>query len=227
MSHVFVSHSSDNRELASDLAAFLEARGVRIWIAPRDVRPGMDYSEQLQLAIESAVAFVVLVTDMANKSPYVRAETEMAFSNHKPLFPVRITDIQPAAGLALFLKIRHWTDAYGPSKGANLDRLARELQTLSGAGGSGAPGRWLSSRTSRSRLAASCGPNRSVQWPRPRNRARPLVGITSWKRTGKSGLPRLKAISISALTCRERLDSSEIRAITAAASSIASCSSSE
>ena len=88
MSHVFVSHSSDNRELASDLAAFLEARGVRIWIAPRDVRPGMDYSEQLQLAIESAVAFVVLVTDMANKSPYVRAETEMAFGNHKPLFPV-------------------------------------------------------------------------------------------------------------------------------------------
>jgi hypothetical protein len=134
MSHVFVSHSSDNRELASDLAAFLEARGVRIWIAPRDVRPGMDYSEQLQLAIESAVAFVVLVTDMANKSPYVRAETEMAFSNHKPLFPVRITDIQPAAGLALFLKIRHWTDAYGASKGANLDRLARELQTLSGVG---------------------------------------------------------------------------------------------
>ena len=131
--HVFVSHSSDNRELASDLAAFLEARGVRIWIAPRDVRPGMDYSEQLQLAIEEAVAFVVLVTDMANKSPYVRAETEMAFSTHKPIFPVRITDIKPAAGLALFLKIRHWTDAYGASKSANLDRLARELQTLSGA----------------------------------------------------------------------------------------------
>lgn len=131
--HVFVSHSSDNRDLANELAAFLEARGVRIWIAPRDVRPGMDYSEQLQLAIENAVAFVVLVTDMANKSPYVRAETEMAFSTHKPIFPVRISDIQPAAGLALFLKIRHWTDAYGNSRSANLDRLASELQTLSGA----------------------------------------------------------------------------------------------
>jgi hypothetical protein len=139
MSHVFVSHSSDNRELANDLAAFLEARGVRIWIAPRDVRPGMDYSEQLQLSIEKAVAFVVLVTDMANKSPYVRAETEMAFSNHKPIFPIRISDIQPAAGLALFLKIRHWTDAFGPSKTANLDRLARELQTLTGAGAEATP----------------------------------------------------------------------------------------
>jgi len=135
--HVFVSHSSDNRELAGELAAFLEARGVRVWIAPRDVRPGMDYSEQLQLAIEEASAFVVLVTDNANKSPYVRAETEMAFSTHKPIFPVRITDIQPAAGLALFLKIRHWTDAYGSAKKANLDRLARELQVLGGVDATG------------------------------------------------------------------------------------------
>ena len=129
--HVFVSHSSDNRELAQELASFLEARGARIWIAPRDVRPGMDYSEQLQAAIENCAAFVVLVTEMANKSPYVRAETEMAFSNNKPIFPVRITDIQPAAGLAFFLKIRHWTDAFGPSKSDNLDRLAREVQALS------------------------------------------------------------------------------------------------
>jgi hypothetical protein len=130
--HVFVSHSSDNRELANELAAFLEARGIRIWIAPRDVRPGMDYSEQLQLAIESCAAFVVLVTDMANKSPYVRAETEMAFSSHKPIFPVRLTDINPGPGLAFFLKIRHWTDAYGKGREASLGRLALELQTLSG-----------------------------------------------------------------------------------------------
>ena len=42
-----------------------------------------------------------------------------------------IADIKPAAGLALFLKIRHWTDAYGTARGGNLDRLALELQTLS------------------------------------------------------------------------------------------------
>ncbi|WP_114954257.1 TIR domain-containing protein [Sphingosinicella terrae] len=130
--HVFVSHSSDNRELANELAAFLERRGIRIWIAPRDVRPGMDYSEELQRAIEECAAFVVLVTDMANKSPYVRAETEMAFSTHKPIFPVRTSNIQPAPGLAFFLKIRHWTDAFGNLRADNLDRLVRELQTAAG-----------------------------------------------------------------------------------------------
>lgn len=130
--HVFMSHGSDNRDEAEALASFLEGHGVRMWIAPRDVRPGQDYSEQLQGAIESCVAFVVLVTEMANSSPYVRAETEMAFSGNKPIFPVRLTDIKPAAGLAFFLKIRHWTDAYGKSRDANLGRLAEELQTLSG-----------------------------------------------------------------------------------------------
>jgi hypothetical protein len=130
--HVFISHGSDNRSEAGELCAFIESSGVKAWIAPRDVRPGMDYSEELQKAIEGCVAFVVLVTDMANTSPYVRAETEMAFSNSKPIFPVRLSDIKPAAGLAFFLKIRHWTDAYGKDREASLARLAAELQTLGG-----------------------------------------------------------------------------------------------
>ena len=40
--HVFISHGSENRDQANDLAAFLEAREVKTWIAPRDVRPGQD-----------------------------------------------------------------------------------------------------------------------------------------------------------------------------------------
>jgi hypothetical protein len=42
-------------------------------------------------------------------------------------------DIQPAAGLAFFLKIRHWTDAFGPEREANMARLVRELQTFADA----------------------------------------------------------------------------------------------
>lgn len=182
--HVFISHGSENRDEANELSAFLEERGVKTWIAPRDVRPGMDYSEQLQAAIEECVAFVVLVTDMANKSPYVRAETEMAFSTHKPIFPVRTSEIKPAAGLALFLKIRHWTDAFGKDRDGSMDRLALELQTLSGiapgdrpapppaappptapppsplpVAGAGAPGPMPAPSPDEERLRAAIGPN--------------------------------------------------------------------
>ena len=130
--HVFISHGSDDRDEANALSAFIESRGIKTWIAPRDVRPGQDYSEQLQLALEQCTAFVVLVTDKANSSPYVRAETEMAFSNSKPIFPVRQSDIQPAAGLAFFLKIRHWTDAFGKHGDAAMERLGLELDRVCG-----------------------------------------------------------------------------------------------
>lgn len=131
-SYVFISHGSDDRDEAAALSAFIEARGIRTWIAPRDVRPGQDYSEQLQHAIEQCVAFVVLVTDKANTSPYVRAETEMAFSTSKAIFPVRQSDIQPAPGLAFFLKIRHWTDAFGKHGDAAMERLGLELDAVCG-----------------------------------------------------------------------------------------------
>ncbi|HST36579.1 MAG TPA: toll/interleukin-1 receptor domain-containing protein [Allosphingosinicella sp.] len=130
--HVFISHGSENAQEANEIAAFLEARGLQSWIAPRDVRPGMDYSEQLQAAIEGCLAFVVLISETANTSPYVRAETEMAFSNNKPIFPVRQSDIKPAAGLAFFLNVRHWTNAFGAGAEANMERLALELTTLAG-----------------------------------------------------------------------------------------------
>jgi hypothetical protein len=130
--HIFLSHGSENRDEANAITRYLEERGLTVWIAPRDVRPGVDYSEALQEAIEGCAAFVVLVTDTANKSPYVRVETEMAFSLHKPIFPVRTTEVKPGPGLALFLKIRHWTDAYGPGREESMDRLARELRAATG-----------------------------------------------------------------------------------------------
>ena len=139
MPHVFISHASENSEEANDLVALLESKGVTAWIAPRDVRPGFDYSIELQSAIEQCAAFVVLVTDMANDSPYVRAETEMAFSNSKPILPVRLAQIAPAPGLAFFLKIRNWTEAWGPRREASLARLVLELQTLTGKAPSWAP----------------------------------------------------------------------------------------
>jgi PQQ-dependent catabolism-associated CXXCW motif protein len=137
--HVFISHASENSEEANELVALLESKGVTAWIAPRDVRPGFDYSIELQSAIEGCVAFVVLITEMANDSPYVRAETEMAFSNSKPILPVRLAQIAPGPGLAFFLKIRNWTEAWGPKRDASLARLLLELQTLTGTAPSWAP----------------------------------------------------------------------------------------
>lgn len=128
--YVFISYASTDDQQANYLAEYLAERLINVWIAPRDVRPGRDYSEQLQAAIEECAAFVVLVTSDANQSPFVRAETEIAFSINKPMFPVRIGDIKPGPGLAFFLKIKQWTNAFGAQREASLERLARELAAV-------------------------------------------------------------------------------------------------
>ena len=69
--HVFISHGSDDRDEANALSDFIEARGIKTWIAPREVRPGQDYSEQLQMALEQCKAFVVLVTETLRLQPGV------------------------------------------------------------------------------------------------------------------------------------------------------------
>lgn len=125
--HIFVSYTSSDKPFADELVGTLQRSGLRIWYAPRDVRPGIDYSEQIQKAIETANAFVVIISDSANRSDFVRAETEMAFSRRRPIFPVRTSPAPPAPGLALFLQLRHWTDAFGPGRQNAIARLAVEL----------------------------------------------------------------------------------------------------
>lgn len=129
---VFISHCVKDHEGVQELVRYLEARDIFVWIAPRDVRPGLDYSEQIQEAIEQCSAFLVIVTEGANASLFVRAETEMAFSSRRPIFPVRFGEMEPAKGLRLFLNIHHWTNAFGPDSPSNLQRLATELAALAG-----------------------------------------------------------------------------------------------
>jgi hypothetical protein len=137
--HIFLSYSTTDRAFADDLLRRLEAKGVRVWMAPRDVRPGSDYSESIQDAIETSAAVVALVSGEANRSRHVRAEIEIAFSCGKPLFPVRFSDVTPAKGLALFLGLGHWTDLFGPGEAANLDRLAAALNHPPSASGAAPP----------------------------------------------------------------------------------------
>lgn len=53
MAHdVFISHSSKDKQVADAMCNKLESSGIRCWIAPRDILPGMDWTESLVKAIK-------------------------------------------------------------------------------------------------------------------------------------------------------------------------------
>lgn len=83
MAHdVFISHSSNNRTVATAACAALESSGIRCWIAPRDVLPGRSYSGEITRAIQQSRAFVLIFSQHSNNSEQVLREVQLAANSH-------------------------------------------------------------------------------------------------------------------------------------------------
>jgi len=131
MAHdVFISYSSHDKTLADGLCAFLEQAGIRCWIAPRDIEPGVDWGSALIQAIKSSRVLVLVFSKAANTSPQILREVESAIHAGIPLVPLRIEDVLPEGGLEFHLGTVHWLDAMTPPMEAHLHRLTNALLAL-------------------------------------------------------------------------------------------------
>lgn len=151
---VFISHASEDARIAEVLCAYLEAAGIACWIAPRDVTPGREYAAEILDGIESASAFVLLLSAQANRSPFVRRELERAASKDKRLFLVRVEEVAPDRSLELFVSSEHWVDAWAEPRAPQWARLASAIKGERAASAAPPAGRGGSSLKS---LAAAVG----------------------------------------------------------------------
>lgn len=131
MAHdVFISYSTENKVMADAVCHGLEARGIRCWIAPRDVKGGRDFAEAIIEAIGQARAVVLVFSSHANASPDVRREVQAAFNRGVVVIPLRIEEVQPSGSLEYYLAGRHWLDAVTPPLKARLQLLADNIEGL-------------------------------------------------------------------------------------------------
>ena len=112
MSDIFVSYASQDRDAAFRIVAYLEQNGIRCWVAPRDVPPGMEYGEAIIQGIAQSRALVLILSDQSNESQFVRKEVERAVSKTKPVLPVRIREVKPSGSLEFFISSSQWVDAW-------------------------------------------------------------------------------------------------------------------
>lgn len=133
MPDVFVSYATPDREAAFRIAEQLEAQGVSCWIAPRDVAPGAEYGQAIIDAIEGARALVLVFSEAANDSQFVRREVERAVSKTKPVFPVRVREVQPSGALEFFISGAQWVDAFSTPLESALAPVVSAVQALGGA----------------------------------------------------------------------------------------------
>jgi len=136
---IFLSYSSRDKLVADAICSRLENQGIRCWIAPRDVNPGADYSDQISEALERSTAMVMVFSSGSNASRHVKSEIDRAFSLDKVIIPFRVENVELDKGLAYYLSKTHWLDALTKPLEQHIDRLAATIRKVSGSDASPPP----------------------------------------------------------------------------------------
>lgn len=127
---VFVSYCTRDKPVADAIVSRLEQVGIRCWVAPRDVIPGMVWGEAIVEAIESSRLMVVVLSGEANESHQVIREVERAVANNVVVVPFRIDAIEPSRALSYYLASEHWLDAITPPLETHIGELAEVAKAL-------------------------------------------------------------------------------------------------
>jgi hypothetical protein len=143
----FISYSSKDTPFAERLHADLQAKGIRTWFAPEDMKIGDEIRDRIDESIQVHDKLLLVLSEASVNSEWVRNEVETALERERQqqgrtvLFPVRLDDAvmtAPVGWAGLIRRRRHigdftrWKDhdAYQ----AAFQRLLRDLQAVESVG---------------------------------------------------------------------------------------------
>ena len=128
----FVSYASADRAMAEALSAYLERRGIRCWMAPRDVPAGALYADAIVRAINDSSALLLLLSRASIGSSHVGKELERASSKRKRIIAVRLDEAPLTPAFEYFLSESQWVDVPAEQREVAFARLGQALSTGAG-----------------------------------------------------------------------------------------------
>ena len=131
---VFISHASQDSEVAEAVCNALEAHGVPCWIAPRDITPGKEYAHALYDAIVECRALLLVLSANAVASGQVRREIEQAARDGDPIIPFRIDDCEPGPALEFHIGRVEWLAPPSVELAAQIGTLVTIVEAQMAAG---------------------------------------------------------------------------------------------
>lgn len=124
--HAMISHSKNDADYAQSLCDLLESKGLKCWIAPRNLISGEEWPAGCARGIDLASTMVLIVSDNINKSKPILSEITRALNSGKTVLPILINkDCRLADSIDFLIKPFHWLitnnnlekDAEGIEKG--------------------------------------------------------------------------------------------------------------
>jgi hypothetical protein len=138
----FISYSGRDQQFAERMHADLQAKGVRVWFAPEDLKIGDKFSSRIDESIRVHDKLLLVLSEHSIRSPWVGKEVEAAFErehreNCTVLFPIRLDDAvmeTDEAWAADIRRTRHIGDFRQWQQQANyangFGRLLRDLKSI-------------------------------------------------------------------------------------------------
>src|SRR5260370_14979494 len=137
----FISYSTKDQDFADRLHGDLQAKGVRCWFAPEDLKIGDKFRSRIDESIRVFDKLLLVLSENSIASPWVEDEVEAAlererWENRLVLFPIRLDDAIMQTDVAWAAHLRHkrhigdfraWRDYDSPQEA--FKRLLRALKS--------------------------------------------------------------------------------------------------
>lgn len=114
---IFISHASKEAVIANELCEALEEKNLTCFIAPRDIRSGFEYAEEIANGIDNSEFVLLLLSKASNESPHVLREIERAVTKSIPVVVYQLENVELTKSMEYFLMTRQWMVAGRESYG--------------------------------------------------------------------------------------------------------------
>ena len=109
---LFISYCSVDSKIATYVCNKLETKGLKCFIAPRDISAGKGYALEIVNAISNSTAVLLIFSSKSDKSGFVLREVNSAVSRNKTIVPLRVENFLPSEAMEFYLGPTHWLDAF-------------------------------------------------------------------------------------------------------------------
>lgn len=114
MPKVFISHSWEDNKISKKLAEHLERHGTEIWIDYAKIRGGDSLPDRINGALEWCDTLILVWSETAQSSRYVKLEWENALTLGRRIIPCRLgnTRIPPILSNLLYIDFDDFDTGY-------------------------------------------------------------------------------------------------------------------
>ncbi|MBN2571010.1 MAG: toll/interleukin-1 receptor domain-containing protein [Ignavibacteriales bacterium] len=124
---VYISYSTKDAEVTKKIVKYIENAGIKCWMAPRDILPGIDWAKSIIDGIVNSKLMLLIFSKNSNESPQVLREVERAVNRQIPIMPFRIEETPMSGSMEYFISSHHWFDAFDNPLDTYLDDLAVKI----------------------------------------------------------------------------------------------------